>query len=439
MSAPVMSKAPTRIGRRTFLTGSAGVVAGVAAGGLGAMSRTQSARGATSATLQFWHVRYALPHLNQALADFGKAFEQSHPGVQVQIQSFPFEEYFQKITTAFTGNQAPDVFFVDFPEIASYAYRKMIIPLDSMLSPADLDDYYPAPRRDMTFRGHILTVPMHQSTQQLLYNVDVMQQVKVRPPRTLDGQWTWDQFIKVSEMVTRKDAGGHVTRWAYTTVDTPDMYEIQPWVAMAGGEILSPDGKRATGYLNSPATVRGVTFWGELYTKRQFAPVQVTPDLFPTGKAVFVQGNPYLLRDVANRFPKFRVGVTFLPKDQRGATPSGAYHLGISTQTKQQDLAWQFVDSVAGRKGHTKWVTETGYLPARKSAYANLPYLKQYPWSVFWEGLVHQAVSRPSTPAFDYIDDQFSALAKDVQLGQPAKPALDAAATRFDQELAKYN
>ena len=56
-----------------------------------------------------------LPHLNQALADFGKAFEQSHPGVQVQIQAFPFGEYFQKINTAYAGNQAPDVFFVDFP------------------------------------------------------------------------------------------------------------------------------------------------------------------------------------------------------------------------------------------------------------------------------------------------------------------------------------
>jgi ABC-type glycerol-3-phosphate transport system substrate-binding protein len=438
MSARAIGKAPVRIGRRSFLNRSARALAGLAAGGLSAVVRTEGVRGATPATLQFWHVRYTLPHLNQALLDFGKAFEQSHPGVQVQIQSFPFGEYFQKINTAYAGNQAPDVFFVDFPEIASYSYRKMIVPLDSMVSKADQDDYYPGPRNDMTYQGRLWALPMHQSTEQLLYSVDAVEQAKIRPPHTLDQQWTWGEFITAAETVAQRDSA-RVTRWAYTTTYyPPDMYVIQPWVAMAGGAILSPDGTRATGYLNSPGTVRGLTFWGDLYTKRQLAPIQPTPDLFATGKAVFMQGNPFVLRDIAQRFPGFRIGVTFLPKDRRGATNSGAYHIGISTQTKQQDLAWQLVDSIAGREGHTKWVTTTGYLPAKKSAYATLSYLKQYPWSVFWDGLLHEGVARPRTPAFDFIDDQFSDVSKDVQLGHPAKPALDLAASRIDQELSRY-
>jgi len=414
------------------------LAAGIATGGLRAVLRTEGVRAASTATLQFWHVRYTLPFLNQALIDFGKAFEQSHPGVAVQIQSFPFEDYFQKINTSYAGNEAPDVFFVDFPEIASYVYRKMILSLDGMISKADLDDYFPGPRGDMTYQGHVWTLPMHQSTEELLYSVDAVDQATIRPPHSIEQQWTWDQFLQASSAVVQR-SGGQTTRWAYTTTYyPPDMYVIQPWLAMAGGEVLSPDGTRATGFLNSSATVRGFTFWGDLYGKRQLAPVQPTPDLFATGKAVFMQGNPFVLRDLAQRFPNFRVGVTFLPKDRRGATNSGAYHLGISVQSKQKELAWELTNSIAGREGHQKWINTTGYLPARKSAYATLPYLKQYPWSVFWDGLVTFGVSRPRTPAFDFIDDLFYDVSKDVQLGHPAQPVLDDAAGRIDKELAKY-
>jgi len=140
-----------------------------------------------------------------------------------------------------------------------------------------------------------------------------------------------------------------VTRWAYTTTYyPPGLYVIQPWLAMSGGQILSPDGTRASGYLNSPATVQAFTFWGDLYAKRQLAPVQPPPDLFGTGQAVFMQGNPFVLRDLAQRFPGFRVGVTYLPKDRRCATNTGAYHIGISSQTKQRDPAWELVNTIAG-------------------------------------------------------------------------------------------
>jgi fructooligosaccharide transport system substrate-binding protein len=290
----------------------------------------------------------------------------------------------------------------------------------------------------MTLGGHIWALPMHQSTEELLYGVDAVQQAKIQPPHTLDQQWTREQFLQVAEAVVRREAG-RVTRWAYTTTYyPPGLYVIQPWLAMSGGQILSPDGTRATGYLNGPATAAAFQFWGDLYTKRQLAPIQPPPDIFGTGQAVFMQGNPFVLRDLAARIPNFRAGVTFLPRDRRCATNSGAYHIGISSQTKQRDLAWELVNTIAGRDGHLKWVRTTGYLPARKSTYAALPFLKQYPWSVFWDALQQCGVPRPRTPAFDFIDDQVTAAGKDIGLGHPAKPALDAAAARIDQELARY-
>jgi fructooligosaccharide transport system substrate-binding protein len=438
MSTRGSAGAGTRLSRRALVRGTAGLLGAIASSGLRTAVWTAGARAAPTTQLRFWYVRYTLPHLNEALDGVGKTFEQSHPGVQVQVQAFPFGEYFQKVITAFAGGDSPDVFFVDFPVIAEYVYRKMIIPLDPVVPKGDLDDYYPGPRNDMTYQGRIWALPMHQSTEQLLYNVDAVDQANLRPPHTLDQEWTREQFLQAAESVVRRE-GGRTTRWAYTTTYyPPGLYVIQPWLAMGGSDVLSPDATRATGYLNSPATVDAFTFWGSLYSKRQLAPVQPTPDLFGTGQAVFMQGNPFVLRDIASRFPNFRVGVTFLPRGRRCATNSGAYHIGISAQSKHRDLAWQLVDAYAGRAGHLNWVRTSGYLPARKSSYAGLPYLRQYPWSVFWDGLLQCGVPRPRTPAFSFIDDTVTEVGKNIALGQPAKPALDAAAAQIDQELARY-
>jgi len=268
MRVQKVGRAGTPIGRRTLLAGAAGSAAALASGALRAVIRTEGVRAAPSTTLQFWYTRYAVPLLNDTLDGFGKAFEQSHPGVKVQVQAFPYGEYFQKINTAYAGNQTPDVFFVDFPLIANYVYRKMIVALDPLVAKTDLDDYYPAPRGDMTYQDKIWALPLHQSGEELLYNVDALDEAKIRPPHSLDQQWTREQFLDVAEKVVRR-AAGRVTRWAYaTTYYPPGLYVIQPWLAMSGGEILSPDGTRATGYLNSPATVQAFTFWGDLYTKR---------------------------------------------------------------------------------------------------------------------------------------------------------------------------
>ncbi|HKX17255.1 MAG TPA: extracellular solute-binding protein [bacterium] len=434
---PANGRAVAGLSRRTLLTAAAGGAAALAAGVFSSAARTAGVRAAAPTTLQFWYVRYTIPLLNELLDGFGRAFEQSHPGVRVQVQAFPFGEYFQKVNVAYAGNQAPDVFFVDFPLIPNYVYRKMIVPLDGLVAKAELDDYYPAPRNDMTYQGKVWALPMHQSGEQLLYNVDVLDQAKIRPPHTLDQEWTKEDFLHVAEAVVRRDAG-RVTRWAYATTYAPGLYVYQPWLAMSGGEVLSPDASRATGYLNSPATVNAFTFWGDLYTKRQLAPIQPTPDLFGTGQTAFTQGNPFVLRDIAARFSNLRVGATFMPRDRRCVTNSGAYHIGISVQAKQRDLAWEFVNSVAGRDGHLKWVKAAGYLPALKSTYAELPYLKQYPWSVFWDGLAHCAVQRPRTPAYDFVDDTVTQASKDIQLGRPVKPILDVAAAKIDQELARY-
>lgn len=390
---------------------------------------------ASQTSLRFWYA-CSLPVVNQTLKDRADAFSKKF-NVAVTVECFPFGEYFQKITTATAGGNAPEVFWVDFPLIADYAYRKTIIPLDKYVSKDDLADYYPIPRDNMERDGHTWALPMHQSTEALVYNAQLLAPAGITAPRTLRAAWTWAQFRDVARKLT-KVSGARTEIWGYTTHYDPGLYSVQPFIAQHNGAVLSPDGKRATGYLNGAATVEAMTFWGRLFTTDKVSPVERLPDMFQTGKVALYQANPFLLKDVQQRYPNLKVGVTFLPKDKQCAVPSGAYHIGIHSQAKDPDLAWKFVDWMAGKEGHKIWSEKTGYLPARKSAYAALSYLKQYPWNIFWEGLVNCAVARPKTPAFSFLDDRFNDIVKDIQLGKAPKAVLDGAAAKVDAELTKY-
>jgi fructooligosaccharide transport system substrate-binding protein len=387
-------------------------------------------------TLTFWHA-CSVPHVNKALKDRAESFGKHVANVRIVVECFPFREYFQKITTATAGGNAPDVFWVDFPLIADYVYRKTIIPLDQFVTKEDLADYYPTPRDNMERGGQIWALPMHQSTEALVYNAALVEQAGVTVPRSLKEQWTWQQFLAAAQQLT-KTSGGRTEVWGYTTHYDPDLYSVQPWIAQHGGAILSPDGTKASGYLNGPATVEAMTFWGELFWKHRVSPVDRIPDIFQTGRVALYQANPFVLRDIQQRYPALRFGVTFLPKDKQCAVPSGAWHIGIHRQARDQRLAWQFVDWVAGREGHKIWIETTGYMPARRSAYQALAFVKQAPWNIFWEGLITCAVVRPKTPAYNFLQDTFYDIIKDIQLGRSATEVLDAAARKVDGELAKY-
>lgn len=395
-----------------------------------------TAKSASPTTLTFWHA-CSVPHVNKALKDRAESFSKKFPNAVVVVECFPFREYFQKITTATAGGNAPDVFWVDFPLIADYVYRKTIIPLDKYVTQEDLADYYPTPRDNMERAGQVWALPMHQSTEALVYNASLVEQAGLKMPRSLKEQWTWQQFLSAAQKLT-KTSGGRTEVWGYTTHYDPDLYSVQPWIAQHGGAILNPDATKAGGFLNGTATVEALRFWGELFSKYKVSPVERIPDIFQTGKVALYQANPFVLRDIQNRYPNLKFGVTFLPRDRRCAVPSGAWHIGIHRQAKNQEMAWQFVNWVAGREGHKLWIETTGYMPARRSTYQALAFIKQDPWNIFWEGLLNCAVVRPKTPAYNFLQDRFYDIIKDIQLGRAVKEVLDAAARKIDEELAKY-
>ncbi|MCZ7569995.1 MAG: extracellular solute-binding protein [Ardenticatenaceae bacterium] len=386
-------------------------------------------------TLTYWTAG-PNPPLSTATEDLVKEFMNKYPWITVNVQNFAFGEYFQKIDTATAGGNAPDVFWVDNTQVPIYVYNDVIIPLDDYVQPGYADDLFPIPKADMTYNGKIWALPMHQSTEAILYNEDMIKAAGLEPPQSYDQAWKHDQWVDAITKVTEKS--GDVTNvWGWTTFYPVGTYSIEPWQYARGAQYLNDEGTTYTGYTNGEASVESLGWIGSLF-KQGLSPIERVPDIFQTGKVAFIQANPFVLTDIQQRYPDLKVGVMPIPCEQRCAVPSGGYHIGIHSQSKHPQEGWMLVDFLTSKEGHKEWIEKTGYMPARKSVYEEMPNLKEYPLSIFMEGLANHAVRRPINEAWPVFNDTFTSAVENVITGADPKAELDKVTQAAQEELDRY-
>lgn len=389
-------------------------------------------------TLEFWNAQVPI-HMQNYLNDRAKAFETVHPNVTVNVQSFPLSEYFQKFLTAYIGGSAPDVCWVDSPMIANYVESDILLCLDDYISEEEKEDYFEAPLRDMNYKGHIYTLVAHQSTEAIFYNKQMFEKAGITDiPTSYEDAWTWDEFLEVCIKVTEINSEKDKKVWALTHEPIDTLYAVQPYIYQNNGSLLSPDSSKADGYLNSPETVEALTWWRDMFYKYKLRTIEPLPDMLPTGNAAMLQGNPYKAYDMAQRYPDFEFGVMPLPMNVKRAVNCGGWHYCIPKQTKNREMALEFLKWMAGKEGHKGWIETSGYMPAMKSVYEALPKFKEYPYTIYEEGLEKYAVSRPVTPAWGFMNDTFRNILYDIATGTDVKTRLDTAVFNIERELKKY-
>ena len=96
--------------------------------------------------------------LQAAVDDFKKA----HPGVEVQLQRAPYNEYITKLLTQFSGGLAPDVMAVNAEQMISFSSRGLFLDLKPYVdkdSSLKLSDFYPEAIDHYTTGGILTALP----------------------------------------------------------------------------------------------------------------------------------------------------------------------------------------------------------------------------------------------------------------------------------------
>ena len=289
-------------------------------------------------------------------------FERRHPGVRVQIEQIPgLGQYAPKLTMMHIAGCMPDVVHLDASSAAVFVDNGVLRDLTPIIKadPSfDLSMYFER-AADIARRGDKLyAIPLDLTPMMVYYNKKLLDAAGVAYPT--DG-WTWDEFLQTAKALTVPSSDpksqtpaqfgfnfeNHMPFWFF-------------WTWTAGGDVLSPDGKRASGYFDGPESTAGIQFLTDLVLKHHVAPTLAEKkasgaDLFLTGKAAMDVKGHWMLIDYGAR--QMDVGVVGLPsRDGKPITVMYEAGQSISASTKHPELAWEYIKYMTSTEVQTKRV-----------------------------------------------------------------------------------
>ncbi|NQT61298.1 MAG: sugar ABC transporter substrate-binding protein [Bacteroidetes bacterium] len=393
---------------------------------------TSSAENQEESKLVFWSVSYER-HVQEAMRNLMEPFEEANPGVELEANFFPYGEYFQKLTTALAGGGMPDVFLADSPNIENYVYFNALTPLSDYLSAEDVDDLFPMPLKEATVDGIIYSYPMQVASDCIMYNKRMFEEAGLTAADSYDSAWTLDEFLQAAKELSKPSE--NIFGFSF---HRSNLHGQQIWFTLAGqDEWISPDGKTVDGYLNSQ-NIKDMYKTFKQMVDEKVLPNEGVPDIFGRELTAMFEANPLMMKHFNTNFPDLDYGIMPMPIGVNRATNGGGFHLGVSSQTENEEKAVELLMSMTSKEGSKQWVETSGYLPARKSTVNEVPELQKFPYSLYLEQWSKAAISRPATPAYAFYHDKWNKAFNDIMFGADIDNTLDKLVKEIDAELVTY-
>lgn len=405
-------------------------------GGAGAAQTPIASAGATiSGTVTFWHAYSADSQEVKTLETvIIPKFEQLHPGVKVTDVAVPYDQLHQKLVTAVAGDTLPDLVRSDIMWVPELADLGVLVPLDQQLP--DFSTYsgqvYKGALATNAWKGHYYGLPLDTNTRVLLYNSDALAKAGITaPPAT---------FADLRADAPKLTAAG-VSTFADNSTSG---WNVLPWIWSAGGSVTDDKVTKATGYLNSAASVAGVQLLVDLHKQKAIPDIilggtggTATSDGLATGQYATILDGPWMYPIFASQYPKFQLKAAPVPSGDGGSVSVvGGESVVLTKSSKNKDAAAEFLRYLLSQDAQLA-MAKVGQMPVLSNLGDQLTSINAY-YGPFVTQLAN-ARPRTPTPAWPKIDDILKAqIQKALQGDVSVQDALDQAAAQIDPLLAKY-
>jgi multiple sugar transport system substrate-binding protein len=341
-----------RYDRRQALALWAGALGGAALEGC-ARRKTDAPAGVVVLHIADWGGATADPNMARFQRAVEAEWERRFPRILVKPEHIPGSgEYVSKLLTSFVAKTEPELISLDASSAAIFIENDCLLDLMPLVRAErfDLSVYYPNVLA-LAQRGEKLyALPADFTPMMLYYNTRLFDKAGVPYPQ--DG-WTWDDFREACRQLTVQPPGA--TR--------PMQYGFQfenwmpgwiMWIWQNGSDVLSPDGKRATGYLDSPATQEAVAFFTSLVQEKLAPSLSEAQaqgaDPFQSGLvAMKISGHWSIVGlKASERIKLEEVGVVSLPQRKKRVTVLYEMGYAITKRCKRPKEAWEFVKFMSG-------------------------------------------------------------------------------------------
>jgi ABC-type glycerol-3-phosphate transport system substrate-binding protein len=324
-------------------------------------------------------------------------FQAAHPGVKVNVEFIPPPRLDEKLAITFAGGVSPDIFQAGAEYVGGLVHRGQVLCLDDYVHRwGQGADFYRASWNTCVYRGRVYGLPYLSAPHALLYRKDLLQQAGFsRPPED------WPELVEWAVKLTRR-RGETITLAGINLRVTWQTFVNFLW--QNGGELFSADGRRCL--LDRPEAIEALQFYVDLYHKHKVGTIASLPiagggvPVFASGRAAMDFANQLGVKNLEKYAPALlpKVGVAALPMKKKRVLSVYTDWLAISSQSKQKDLAWEFIAFLMEPENLVAYNETLFYLPPRRSC-AQARFLRENPQlQVFIELMDKYGRSLPPLP-----------------------------------------
>lgn len=221
-------KRPSLTSRRQFVkfAGAAGI-AGLA--GCGGTTGSGGDNGTTEVTL--WTLFAGGD--GQAMKTLVEDFNAAHDDVQINRERQPFDEYYNKLFTSMTGNQAPDIAIIHVDQLQRFTDG--LQPIGDRISSDTPDQYLESVWAQTEVDGDRLALPLDTHPNGLYYNKDIFEEAGLDPESPPQ---SYEEFRSVADTITQETDA---------LAFSPEPYmkywvrQYMAWLESRGSSLLSED------------------------------------------------------------------------------------------------------------------------------------------------------------------------------------------------------
>lgn len=348
---------------------------------------------AKTVTIKLWtHGNPAYVAVAEALT---KEFNETHPGIKVVHEYFP--DFDPKVYSSFATRTEADIIEM-YGSTLRFARGKSIAPVpEFVMTNEEIEaTYWPATVVNRFHEGKYYGLPSELNLESpgLLVNMGLMAEAGVEIPAEWDdnlGPASWEELLAFARKLTVIE-GRAMRRAGLGVIGGEEAAMLLSLIWQMGGDYRDPDNMKV--HFDTPVAREAMQFIMDLIE----GPDRVHCPYFSDRFAGFQEntiamtiGAPWYAAVINQELPGLNYKYYNLPPFIPGSPPlfvgEGGWGLMVSSRSKHQEEAWEYVKWASQKEKQLVWAIRTGSIPARKDLMDD-PYFVEGPGrDVFYPAL----------------------------------------------------
>jgi multiple sugar transport system substrate-binding protein len=304
-------------------------------------------------------------------------FEKDNPDIKIIYEPIS-GNYDEKIKIMLAENNAPDLFYMADLFAQDKIRQDIVIPLDEFIKKDNFDikDFYHILLEPFKFEDKIYGLPKDFATYALFINVDLFKKSGLDPNKPPE---TWEELENYAKILT-KDTNADGKPDEYGIVFENSFSVLMTFILQAKSYWLNT--KNTESNVLDDNFIKAVDFYVGLYKKgyakdaRDIAGISNSGNVFSQGNVGMVITGTWVATFLDENYPNFNYKIHELPRMKKGSqrgTVVTTVAWVISRDSKDRNLAWQFLKYITGKKGMFLWTSTGIAIPSRKSVVNSNP------------------------------------------------------------------